>query len=139
MTPANDNIDRTRHAGTVLRHVLKGCPDARVLMDAGLTYVRASDTTAMDQTLAIAGADVVAVAKRILREGQDLTTAGRALGGYATDVQARAWAKGKLEAALNMLTWHPQRIEHETYTQRLLDRIADLKARLAVKIAVGAR
>lgn len=111
MKPANDNISPTRHAGKVLRHVLKDHPHARVLIETGLVYARARDTDAMNATLAIVEAE--ALATRVLREGEDLTTVGLALGPYKTEIQARAWAADGLLRALMLLQWHPRRIEIE--------------------------
>jgi hypothetical protein len=114
MTPVNDN-DPGHHAAIVLRQVLnrKPVPDAHIRFAEGTAYARAHNPVARDATLSIAGEDVLAVARAVLREGKDLTHAGRTLGGYATDQQARAWAAAKLEAALCMLVWHPQRIEKD--------------------------
>ncbi len=88
MTPVNDNVDPARHVGNILRHVLKGRPDIGVRINAGLIYARSHNPVPFDATLAIAGAEVAAVARAVLREGKDLTQAGEALGGYrpiATD------------------------------------------------------
>ncbi len=134
MTPANDNTDPTRHAGTILRHVLKGRPDIGVRVSAGLGYTETHNSAAMDSTLAIAGADVAAIAGAVLREGKDLTQAGLACGPYLTDIQARAWAAAKLETATSMLLWHRQRIEHEAYTARLVERCKVLSAQNATLI-----
>ena len=128
MTPANDNVDPTRHAAIVLRHLLKGRADIGVRVSAGLRYAETHNPAAMDATLAIAGADVVAVARAVLREGKDLTQAGSECGPYRTDMQARAWAAAKLETATSMLLWHRQRIEHEAYTARLVERCKVLSA-----------
>jgi hypothetical protein len=128
MTPANDNLDPTRHARAVLHHVLKGRTDIGVRINAALIYARSHDPASMDATLVIAGTDVAAVARAVMREGRDLTQAGEALGGYGTDHQARAWAKAKLETATSMLLWHRQRIEHEAYTERVVERCKVLSA-----------
>lgn len=144
MTPANDNIDPGRHAGTVLRHVLgeearQSGSAAHGRLLTGLSYARATDPAAMDATLAIAGADVLGVAHAILRDGQDLTEAGMALGPYQTDQQARAWANAKLEDALNMLQWHPQRIEQERLLAHWRAYAADQRAIRAARAALPFR
>ncbi len=72
MTPANDNLDPARHAAIVLRHVLKGKPDAHTRINAALIYARSHDPASMDATLVIACTDVAAVARAVLREGQDV-------------------------------------------------------------------
>ncbi len=131
--PANDNVDPGRHAGVVLRHLLRNNPHARAHFDAGLAYARAANPAEMDATLAVAGAD--AVARLVLREGADLTEAGLALGPYKTEIQARAWAAAKLECALSVLVWHPHRIERDTYNARLIERCKTLKAQNAALIS----
>jgi hypothetical protein len=87
----------------------------------------------MDLTLSIDGS--VDIARRVLRDGEDLTTAGKALGPYQTDIQARASAAGQLQAALNMLVWHPQRIEVERYVAQARAYIIDQRAIRAAREA----
>jgi hypothetical protein len=140
MTPANDN-DPAHHAAIVLRQILnrKPVPDARILLVEGVAYARATNPAERDVTLAIAGDDVLAVARAVLREGKDLTQAGRTLGGYATDQQARAWAASKLEAALSMLTWHPQRTQKDQLLERYRVWADHQKAVKAAKAAIPYR
>ncbi len=135
MTPANDNVDPTRHAAIVLRHVLKGRQDVGVRVSAGLRYAETHNPAAMDATLAIAGAEVVAVARAVLREGRDLTQAGSECGPYKTEIQGRAWAAAKLECAISMLQWHPQRVERDSYNARLIERCKYFKAQNAALIS----
>jgi hypothetical protein len=138
MNPANDNLDPGHHAAIVLRHILgKASPAARIRFEAGMAYARASNPAAMDATLSIAGLE--AIARRILREGADLTEAGKELGPYKTDQQARAWAASKLEAALSMLMWHPQRIEKEQLLERYRVWADHQKAVKAAKAAIPYR
>jgi hypothetical protein len=138
MTPANDNIDPTRHAQRVLHQVLgkearQWGTEAHTRLLVGLAYARPGDNEERDATLSVA--EVTAVARAVLREGQDLTTAGRALGPYKTEVQARAWAAAKLECALTMLQWHPQRMLRDSHNARLVERINVLKAQNATLIS----
>lgn len=144
LTPANDNIDPAPNARSVLLHVLgkearQSGTEAHTRLLTGLGYARATHPSAMDATLAIAGADVVAAARAILREGKDLTTAGRALKPYKTDQQARAWATGKMECALSMLEWHPERIGQKQLLARWSAWAADQRAIKAAKAAVPLR